>query len=289
MKNSTKILFYLLLLPTLALCVLILLRVFGKSSYYTDDITRTQNHLFEKAQVKIAIWSTNQYVSIDETNQLNTALRKVDIEHNSFKLNASQQDDLVNSILNFLVAFHAGNYLAYKEFRLPINWIIADAYYDKVIKYISQQTGQSTADLRLKSQDEISEMFVKLRSDGAFYKNFFTSVCPQEVKVEINKLNAPPADLAKEVEVENGTNSIGVASYDPIYSFDRSPDVILHEDGELIYAKVKLLIKTKEPDSKDMPCPVYLSLIWDRKTTKWLPWQLVSGNFWQNSKVILVF
>jgi hypothetical protein len=274
----------LIILPLLALCCLIVFRVIVKGR---SDTKTPQAIRFQVATNQMASWNDADYQEIKKSDEFRSVLfQSLKIKH-EIQTTPDQDSMLRDSIYDFLIAYHAGDYSDYKKFRMAAAGEISARHLPILRNFVSKNANQPLAIISALSQDELFRKFVEIRSDGKLFRDYFSSISFQKSQIEVNVFNQIPEEL--KTFVFSNTTNLGVASFEPMFTFDETPEKILQQDGSLICSTALLYIKTKEPTGNDMPAPVYLRLIWDSKSKRWLPSELAIGNIWQKSKIILAF
>jgi hypothetical protein len=283
MKNRITI--SLIILPTLALCCFVVYRVIVRG----PADTRTPQALrFQAATNQMALWDENaEYQEIRKADDFKSGLRQFLKIKNEIQITPDQDSLLKDSIYDFLMAFHEGNYSDYEHFRMAAAGGISPKHLTALRNFVSKKSNQPLAGVSALPNDELFRIFVELRSKGKLYRDYFSLVSFKKSQVEVDEFRQIPTDL--KTSVFNGTTNLGVASFEPMFTFDRNPEIILQQDKSLICATAVLYVKTKEPSGGDMPAPVYLRLTWDGESKKWLPSELAMGNIWQKSEIILAF
>lgn len=283
MTKGIRILLF--ILPTVVLCCFVGFRIIVKGH---PDTRSPQDIRFQAATNQMAAWSLNaDFEEIGKTENFKSDFQKLLEIKTDFQITSNQIVLLQDSIYDFLMAYHTGDYAVYTNFRMMAAGNINPQHLNILRNFIAKNGSQSLASLSTLPQDELFRNFVGIRSEGTFYKDYFLSVSLKTSKVEVKAYKRIPKDL--KTFVFDDTTNLGVASFEPMYTYDRNPETILHQDGSIIYATAVLYIKTKEPSGSDMPAPVYLRLTWDSESKKWLPSELAVGNIWQKTKIVIAF
>lgn len=283
MKKGVKLSLW--ILPTAVLCGIVGFRVALKGH---SDRRSPQEIRFQAATNQMALWNEGaEYRAIEATETFKADLHELLATKTGLQINADQDMSLQDSIYDFLMAYHEGDYSVYTRFRMAAVGEISPKHLPVLRNFVSKNSKQPLASVSALPQDELFRQFVEIRSKGTLYKNYFSSVSLKKSQVEVNGFNQIPEGLKP--SVFSGTTNLGVASFEPMFTFDRNPEKILQQDGTLICATVVLYIRTKEPHEDNMPVPVYLRLTWDAESKRWLPSELATGNIWQKSEIILAF
>jgi hypothetical protein len=273
------LIFALTVIPTLLLCFAIGLRIGVKNHAVLGGESRA-----DAAKAQIQKWNAEEYVPIDNSDGFRKRIFDIAITNNASSLSDGQKDALRNSIYSFLMAYSQGDYQVYRQFRLCAPGSFNARHLDYAKQYIFKAHPDGPA---LSDPNEIFNKYVELRSNGAYYKSYLKSVNILSDGVMIEESVIKPQMLGE--YVMNSTTNLGVAVFDPMFIYDRSTSKILQEDGKLLYATVGFLVKTEEPNQKEMPTPVYVRWNWDKQSSKWLPSEMAMGSIKQQSKIVMIF
>ena len=273
---------WLLLLPTLVLCCLIIFRVCHRPEFLKNE-QKVRDLESQKIQND---WDNQEYILIANNEAFKKEVIDLPILSNGVQLTADQTSQIRLSVYNFLMAYHEGNYESYKQFRMP------SAGYENP-KYVPYEKKQilkvktNLLNLDSLSPSDVFKQYVGIKSGETYYKDYFASLCVTNAKIEIEEVSKQLAPLNDYVWEK--TRNRGVATHDPLYLFNNSPSTVLTNYGKLLYATIALYIKTSESARYQMAAPFYLRFYWEPKSMAWLPIQLVVGNIEQNSDIKIVF
>lgn len=213
-------------------------------------------------------WAALHYAPIDNSDSFKERIDLIPIESN-FSLSGPQRGVLKQSVYNALRAFHEGTYEAYREFRTPVqarfNLDLIKAEKEYFGKYLKRPGEAIPAD-----PEAFFRILWERSSGGDSWSNSWQGLSFESVKINVTNSTAIPMGLFAYAQTRD---NIGVFRPNPNFIFERTPESILKDHGNLIFATVYLVIKHQEPDP---PYGKYLRYYWDEVSGKWLPWEYVS-------------
>lgn|SRR5579885_1236814 len=187
-------------------------------------------------------------------------------------ITSAQSVALKDSVYNLMMAFHEGTYESYRKFRTPIKADFnpkAIIYHSKLLKALYLRPGEELP----VDAEELDKMFWQRNYGGNAFSNYWESICITNILIEIDRTNVMPPSLFRYAQEQDWNE--GLREVLPTFTFQRNPDIILKQDGSLLFATLTIDVKPAPPDPI---YPVYIRYYWDTKSDQWLPWEMTSGN-----------
>ncbi len=292
---------------TIVLVGIIAAIIFVKYKPATKPLPQCDQPLIREATQKGLDWEKLPFVSVSDTNKLNEYLRNIQITGDEL-LSTDQREKAYTSFLLLAQAYSMGTYEAYMRFRLP-----AGAKYERNETFIDIWLPEWKPDdpdwlqeypdskVVVPEGEEFHRWVVRKGSEGAFFKDYWKSVCvdPEKIYAKQGTTNSSGEIVkagiyvhagggAKKTILETTTSDYqkikkstfnaggGIAFCLPAFLFHCVPqenDVNIDDSWRSLsfYFFVKA-------GSSDPVIPVYLFLFWDKEIDEWVPVALLSGN-----------
>ena len=190
-----------------------------------------------------------------------------------------QLRELRSSVKNLIAGYMVPNFKDYMNFRLPVDsgsWdsSIIKAKRDAVRKYLPNATELYD----LKSEYQVFEGWFRytmvrmgydakrepITDKNRFNKGFVQGLSLEDSKIIASSLNILPKPL--NMHVTDSRNN-GYWNSTSTYVFSPSPEAVLKKQGIIVYAILKITLKT----DLDGIMPQYFSLYWIPDHGKWFP------------------
>jgi hypothetical protein len=251
--NSGKPVFFLILF---SVPIILALYLHHRAPNVLDEQTKK---VIAYQKPTVSEWAAANFDPIGDNPGFFQKLETIELK-NADGLTTIQNQQLKETIRNYVMAYHLGTFEAYARFRIPVaDFTLAPsllAYETEQLKNENQTPpSESVKMLALYWQREVKDE----------WKHFWTGISFASASVDIQVATNAIPSLKNYVF---GRKNLGVASSGPIAQFKVTPDSILHKDSRVYYATASLLIK-----NEDVTCPVYCRFYWAGEYSKWLPFE----------------
>jgi hypothetical protein len=233
-----------------------------KSKPIREDARRQE--VISNLQPKLEKWKSSDYSSLDASD-LPEQIKQIKIQ-NATALNDVQAQQLQETILNYILAYHVGTYEAFHRFRAPV----ADfSMAGSIVDFVREDLAKSNLTMPSDQEGLFKLYWQKYADANNEWSNFWVGISftNSSVEVEISTNSIPP--LREYVLLKE---NIGVSGVSPMIDFSITPETILKQNKQVYYATVSLLAK-----NNDVTCPVYCRFYWSETHQKWLPSEQVTA------------
>ncbi|MCW5558323.1 MAG: hypothetical protein KIT22_10890 [Verrucomicrobiae bacterium] len=227
------------------------------------------------------------------------------------------------SAANFLAAFSVGNVEAFKHFRFPAHAGIKKSELERIQafrKAMREKTTEAagvvqaifpvppkwaidpkylathpwpplppiprppdTTDL---TDDNFTEVMVRLASKDTYYKNYFEAICPKQSFLRIEHLKEPPVPIAQFIEAQGySTLGLSVLASTP-YLFEHTPETEITAGRNIVLLTFVAMIRLQAPDTYT---PFFVQYYFSPPDRVFIPFQFALGNFHRCSEISFVF
>lgn len=268
-KTKKRVGAFLLLAPIAILVVLIVYRGINPTPPPPKIGWKPATDTNPEYKKALTEWSSAAYVSIGEN--LDDTVRAITIHSDALELTQTQQDQLRQSVSSLLLAFSSGTLEDYLRFRAPIgeykyNASTINSLREEIAKRYCKKGEQPPSE-----PDQVFKLYWQKCYGGNAFSNYWNGISLEHSEVLVERGRTLPANLA--IYALHAANA-GVADIAPVIVFEPTPEKVLKQEGELLYATVSLLIKARPPEPAH---PVHCRFYWVKERSKWLPIQLVSS------------
>jgi hypothetical protein len=250
MRKATGIL--LLLLPAMFWIVVFVRRP-----------NRRPGELPKQSAELLADWRSADFTAITNDSDFRSKIDRIPIL-NSNILSTQQRLELLETVDNYLMAYHVGTYEAYHRFRAPVSTFGIPS---SIMSFLNKDLPKDLLPLPSDSEAVFKIYWEKYIGKG--WDNFWTGVSLTNTYVEVQLTATNPPPLSTYVFAQP---NLGVARVSPSLEFSVTPEMLLKKDGSVMYATVKIL-----PKNNDVVYPVYCRFYWLPESSKWLPFEQASA------------
>jgi len=260
-------------------------------------------------------WVACEFVDIDEAFE-SEVLPQIP-KTVSPGIGAEQEAAAMEAAAGFVRAFSSGRFADFKAFRMPAKYSLSQSniiFYRSVMSKISPKESAEKPALKAPALPDwavlgeprdhppplqlplnkrelesgnIMATIHKLASQGTGYKRYFDGICMKQSRLTLLSTNRLIGPLWKQI-LDNAAN-IGIVDAGGgarLVRFERTPQEVLAESGEIAYLTVKLHVRLAHPDPVK---PIYCRWFWEPLEAKWLPMDLTAASMQKRSKINLTF
>lgn len=232
-------------------------------------------------------WSQAHFSAIDSPDTLIKTISSITIAADGWQKNSVQVAELWHSISSFLWGYAQPNYETFKEFCFPIESIKwneskLNEKRKSLMKVFPERTAEFTS---MDFANLFKESFILslIMEPGAGFGRprlnpaLQTTPLIREVATDMSHiyiekrmtLSAPIIEYVASLDTADGIYWEGSSA-----TIEPNPEKILQANGEIDYATVRLMLKTRNDSAR----PYYLRFYWLPEVKKWVPLECSVGS-----------
>jgi hypothetical protein len=224
---------------------------------------------YHREQRILKSWRQQEFTGISRDPDFRIAVREIPLSAN-FAPNPATVDKLYDAVYNLFLAYHEGEYHAYRAFRTP-----APASFNrKVLDFERAQLADQLYPGRQLPDDaeDVFELIFTHWNNGRGITNLWHGVAFGTCSLTLERsLTLPATNLWLWAQLQE---NVGVFAPGAHFEFQRTPQDVLESTGELIHATLGVVMERAQPDP---PFRSWIRFFWDDASGEWIPWEYVDS------------